>query len=83
MAVTDLAAVLSAAPSEADANCINAHRGRSEAAQANATKSPGRPGFKLASAPRGPEKPAPHPKAAARAVARHAAHAAPRDAGTS
>jgi hypothetical protein len=82
-AVPDLAAVLSAAPSEADANCINAHRGRGDAAQANATKSPGHPGFKLAAAAHGPEKPPPHPKAAARSVARHAVHAAPRDAGTS
>jgi hypothetical protein len=82
-AVTDLAAVASAAPSEADANCINAHRGRGDAAQANATKSPGHPGFKLASVTHGPEKPAPHPKAAARSVARHAVHATPHDAGTS
>ena len=82
-AVTDLAAVASAAPSEADANCINAHRGRGDAAQANATKSPVHPGFKLAGTTHAPEKPAPHPKAAARAVARHAVHATPRDAGTS
>jgi hypothetical protein len=79
----DLAAVASAAPSEADATCTNVHRGRSDPAQANATKPSAHPGFKLASAPRGPEKPAPHPKAAARSVARHAVHAAPHDAGTS
>jgi hypothetical protein len=82
-AVTDLAAVSSAAPSEADLNCINAHRGRGDPMQANATKSPGRPGFKLASAAHGPEKPPPRPKAAAKSVARHAVHAAPHDAGTS
>ncbi len=81
--VTDLTAIASAAPSEADANCINAHRGRGEAVQANAAKPPGRPGFKLASVTHGTEKPAPHPKAAARSVARHAVHAAPHDAGTS
>jgi hypothetical protein len=82
-AVTDLAAVLSAAPSEADANCINTHRGRGETVQANATKPAGRPGFKLAAVAHGPEKPPPRPKAAARSVARHAVHAPPRDAGTS
>jgi hypothetical protein len=81
--VTDLAAIGHAAPSEADANCINAHRVRDKTVQANATKPPGRPGFKLAAATRGPEKPPPRPKAAARSVARHAVHAAPRDAGTS
>jgi hypothetical protein len=80
--VTDLAAISHAAPSEADANCINAHRGRDQTLQANATKPPGHPGFKLAAATRGPEKSPPHPKAAARSVARHAVHAAPRDAGT-
>jgi hypothetical protein len=82
-AVTDLAAISRAAPSEADATCINAHRGRDKTLQANAPKPPGHPGFKLAAAPRGPEKPPPRPKAAARSVARHAVHAAPRDAGTS
>ena len=81
-AVTDLAAVLSAAPSEADANCINAHRGRDKTMQANATKPPAHQGFKLAAAAHGPEKPPPHPKTAARSVARHAVHAVPRDAGT-
>ncbi len=81
--IVDLAAISSAAPSEADANCINAHRGRGDPMQANAAKPAGRPGFKLASAPRGPEKPPPHPKAAAKSVARHAVHAAPHDAGTS
>ncbi len=79
----DLAAVGHAAPSEADANCINAHRGRDKTLQANAPKPPGHPGFKLAAAAaHGPEKPPPRPKAAARSVARHAVHAAPRDAGT-
>jgi hypothetical protein len=81
--VTDLAAISHAAPSEADATCINAHRGRDQTVQANAPKPPGRPGFKLAAAPRGPEKSPPHPKSAPRSVARHAVHAAPRNAGTS
>jgi hypothetical protein len=76
--VTDLAAIGRAAPSEADAPCINIHRLRNDAMQA-ATKPPGHQGFKLAVArARGAEKPPPHPKAAARSLARHAI---PREAG--
>jgi hypothetical protein len=81
--VTDLAAISHAAPSEADTNCINAHRGRDQTVQANAPKPPGHPGFKLAAATRAPEKSPPHPKVAARSVAHRAGHAAPRNAGTS
>jgi hypothetical protein len=70
--VTDLTAISRAAPSEADAPCINAHRLRNDPMQANAIKPPAQPGFKLAARARGAEKPPAHPKAAARSLARHA-----------
>jgi hypothetical protein len=46
--ITDLTAISQAAPSEADAPCINAHRLRDLMVQANAAKLPGHQGFKLA-----------------------------------
>jgi hypothetical protein len=72
----DPAAIDAAAPSEADAPCINAHRLRNiDPLQAEATKPPEHKGFKLAAArTRGAEKPSPHPKTAARSLARHATH---------
>jgi len=81
--VTDLAAIGRAAPSEADANCINAHRVRDKTMEANATEPPGHQNAKPTAAARAAGKSAPHPKAAARSLAKHALHAAPRDAGTS
>jgi hypothetical protein len=81
--VTDLAAITSAAPSEADLPCINAHRRRDDAIQASATKPPGHQNVKLAARARGAEKSPPHPKPAARSLARHVPHAAPREAGAS
>jgi hypothetical protein len=73
---TDPAAIDAAAPSEADAPCINAHRLRNDPLQAEAAKPPERQGFKLAAArAHGAEKPSPRAKAAAaRAVARHGIH---------
>ena len=70
----------SAAPSETNANCIDAHRGRGDTRRIR--RKPRPPGFELAAAARGP-KTAAAPKAAAKSVARHAVHAAPHDAGTS
>jgi hypothetical protein len=71
----DPAAIDAAAPSEADAPCINAHRLRNDPLQAEAAKPPERQGFKLAAArAHGAEKPAPRAKAAARALARHGIH---------
>ncbi len=71
----DPAAIDAAPPSEADAPCINAHRLRNDPLQAEATKTPEHKGFKLAAArTRGLEKPSPHPKTAARSLARHAIH---------
>jgi hypothetical protein len=54
--VTDLTAISQAAPSEADAPCINAHRLRDLMLQANAAKLPGHQGFKLAGHARGAAK---------------------------
>jgi hypothetical protein len=79
--VTDLSAIRGAAPSEADLPCINGHRRRDDAMQAGVPKPPGHQSFKLAARARGAEKSLPHPKAAARSVARHVLHAASRDAG--
>ena len=76
-AVTDLAAITSAAPSEADLPCINAHRHRDDAIQASASKPPGHQNVKLVARARGAEKSPPHPKPAARSVARRAPHVAP------
>jgi hypothetical protein len=55
-AIADLTAIGSAAPSEADSPCINAHRLRDLMMQANAAKPPGRQGFKLAAHPHGAAK---------------------------
>jgi hypothetical protein len=79
--VPDLAAIGGALPSEADLPCINAHRRRDDAMQAGATKPPGHQSFKLAARARDAAKSTPHRKAAARSVARHALHAASREAG--
>jgi hypothetical protein len=80
--VTDLTAIRSAAPSEADTPCINAHRLRDDAVQANASNPPGHPSVKLAARARVAGKSPPHAKAAARSLARHALPATPRTAGT-
>jgi hypothetical protein len=74
-AVTDLAAISRAAPSQADIPCINGHRRRDDTMQANAPS--GHQGFKLAAA-RAREAGKPRTKVAARSPARHAIH---RDAG--
>ena len=82
-AVIDLAAISRAAPSEADTPCINGHRRRDDAMQANAANPSGHQGFKLAAArAREVGKSPPHTKIAARSPARHAQHAIHRDAGT-
>jgi hypothetical protein len=68
--VTDLAAISHAAPSEADAPCINPHRHRDDPMQANATNPPAHQSIKSAARPREAGKP--HAKTAARSPARHA-----------
>jgi hypothetical protein len=71
----DPAAIDAAAPSEADAPCINAHRLRNDPLQVEAAKPPERQGFKLASArSHAAEKPSPRAKAAAKSLARHGVH---------
>jgi hypothetical protein len=71
----DPAAIDAAAPSEADAPCINAHRLRNDPLQAEATKPPEHKGFKLAAVrAHAAEKPSPRAKAAARSLARHGVH---------
>jgi hypothetical protein len=91
--VADLAAIGSAAPSEADLPCINPHRHRDDPLQASVQ--PEHQSFKLASAPpehqsvkvtaktHGPGRSPPHAKTGGRSLARHAGHAVPRTAGTS
>jgi hypothetical protein len=80
---TDLAAIRSTAPSEADTPCINPHRLRDTLVQANASNPPAQhPSLKLAARARVAGKSPPHGKAAARALARHELHPTPRTAGT-
>jgi hypothetical protein len=78
--VTDLTAISRAAPSDADAPCINPHRLRDDPMQANAANPPAHQSVKSAARPREAGKP--HPKTAARSPARHALHATTRNAGT-